>query len=264
MPTMATAPDPHLLAEHQKGVCGHLRIRADAAQLRGRRVSCAYGAETAVLKGKTPSFFVAVRKGAFSDGSIPPLVIEAPRADDDRPNRAAADVSTLLSGEESVLEARAEPDGPRFWVEYLPYGLEPERGDVVRLEPFAAFPSVLDVIPAAARLDVDDASDGGVTVAWDHAPEGGGGEPWRCVARLRRSAVFVARRDTWADTLLHQPVAALMDTETGRRVEPVARHAGDLLRPAVLATKLAWQSISAVGGAVFAEARDAYGPPPPT
>ena len=41
-------------------------------------------------------------------------------------------------------------------------------------------------------------------------------------------------------------------------------HAGDLLRPAVLATKLAWQSISAVGGAVFAEARDAYGPPPPT
>ena len=57
-----------MLLHHQKGVCGHLRIRGHAAALRGRSVSCDYGGATAVMKGKHASFFVAVRKGAFDAG----------------------------------------------------------------------------------------------------------------------------------------------------------------------------------------------------
>lgn len=250
-----------MLLHHQKGVCGHLRIRGHAAALRGRSVSCDYGGATAVMKGKHASFFVAVRKGAFDAGRAPELAIHAASIDGGASESVSSDVRQLLWGEGSVLEVTLEASQLRFWVEYLPYGIEPERGDVVQLEPFVGRSPLSALPPPGVPLAVEDAADGTVSVCWDHAPdvrgevaaEAAARPPWRCRARLRRSAVFVSRRDTWADTLLHQPVNALLKTETGKRVQPVAQEASAMLRPVVVATKLAWQSIFAVGSTVFAQ-----------
>lgn len=233
------------LARHQKGLCGHLRIRGEPAALRNRDVSATFGAETARARGRHASFYVAVRKLAFADGGLPRLVISAGGAE------ASADARPLLLGDANVVEVRV--GDARFWVEYRPYGLEPERGDVVRLEPFAACPSGPAVLPRRAPLSVEAAADGAVAVAWDHPTAGGADDPWRCRARLRRSAVFVAERRTWTDALVHEPVNALLDTDAGRRVRPVAAHASFVLAPVAAAARLALQSLVAVGGAVLAQ-----------
>lgn len=83
-------------------------------------------------------------------------------------------------------------------------------------------------------------------VAWDHRPRGAAkaAEPWSCVARLRRPCVRVVRRDTWADAIVHRPVAALRNTEAGRSLEPVAAEVGTALAPA------------------FRTARTSFGTPP--
>lgn len=246
------------LREHQKGVCGHLRIRGEASALRGLGISCGFGAAEAVMKDvkKKASFFVAVAKDAFQGGGSPRLRLRA--SGEGSPGDCEAfEVRALLFQEASVLEVRMELSGLRFWVEYVPYGLEPVPGDVVRLEPFASIDDGLSsVLPRRdVELRVEACAEGSVMVAWDHAPDSAapGSRPWRCVAKLRRSAVFVSRRDTWTDTLIHQPVNALLDTELGHKVQPVAHHASVVLSPLIAATKLAWQSIFAVGGAVFSQ-----------
>ena len=47
-------------------LCGHLRLKGDAAKLRGRRIGCGFGAESLTIKGEA-SAFLAVRRSAFGD-----------------------------------------------------------------------------------------------------------------------------------------------------------------------------------------------------
>jgi hypothetical protein len=212
-------------------------------------VSATFGAETARARGRHASFYVAVRKLAFADGGLPRLVISAGGAE------ASADARPLLLGDANVVEVRV--GDARFWVEYRPYGLEPERGDVVLVEPFAAArPGAPSALPSGP-LAVEAAADGSVRVAWA-APRPGGAPAWACAAVLRRPAVYVAKRNTWTDTLVHEPVNALLGTAAGKRVAPVAHHASFVLAPVFAAARFALTSIVKVGGAVLA-ADDPHG-----
>ena len=99
------------LERHQKGTCGHLRIRVEPGA-RARGVSAAFGAEAATMKGRKGSFYVAVRKAAFAGGAAPRLVLRCGGGE------ARADVRALLVGDAAVVDVAC--DGARFWVEYRP------------------------------------------------------------------------------------------------------------------------------------------------
>ena len=222
-------------------VCGHLRLKGEAAKLRGRRICCSFGDESLTIKGEV-STFLAVQRSAFGEnwrqrGNVlkPTLVLR------DGASETEVNVDALLRGEASVVEAALD-DSVRFWIEYIPAPPEPRRGDVVELEPWARGGAVL---PHDADLAVDAAADGLVRVAWTPAPPA---EPWQCNVTLPRPAVRVARRDSWADTLA-RPAAALRETEAGRRLAPVADDVATALAPAVAASRLAWRSVAAAATA---------------
>ena len=222
-------------------ICGHLRLKGEAAKLRGRRICCSFGDESLTIKGEV-STFLAVQRSAFGEnwrqrGNVlkPTLVLR------DGATETEVNVDALLRGEVSVLEAALD-DSVRFWIEYIPAPPEPQRGDVVELEPWARGGAVL---PRDADLAVDAAADGLVRVAWTPAPPA---EPWQCNVTLPRPAVRVARQDSWADALA-RPAAALRDTEAGRRLAPVADDVATALAPAVAASRLAWRSVAAAATA---------------
>ena len=222
-------------------ICGHLRLKGEAAKLRGRRICCSFGDESLTIKGEV-STFLAVQRSAFGEnwrqrGNVlkPTLVLR------DGETETEVNVDALLRGEASVVEAALD-DTLKLWVEYIPAPPEPRRGDVVELEPWARGGAVL---PHDADLAVDAAADGLVRVAWTPAPPA---EPWQCNVTLPRPAVHVARRDSWADALA-RPAAALRDTEAGRRLAPVADDVATALAPAVAASRLAWRSVAAAATA---------------
>ena len=47
-------------------VCGHLRLKGEAAKLRGRRICCSFGDESLTIKGEV-STFLAVQRSAFGE-----------------------------------------------------------------------------------------------------------------------------------------------------------------------------------------------------
>ena len=165
-------------------LCGHLRLKGDAAKLRGRRIGCGFGAESLTIKGEA-STFLAVRRSAFGDDAPPTLTLS------DGTSEVARNVDELFRGEASVVEAALD-DALKLWVEYIPAPPEPRRGDVVELEPWARGGAVLPR-DGATDLAVDAAADGLVRVAWTPAPPA---EPWQCNVTLPRPAVRVARRDS--------------------------------------------------------------------
>ena len=110
-------------------LCGHLRLKGDAAKLRGRRIGCGFGAESLTIKGEA-STFLAVRRSAFGDDAPPTLTLS------DGTSEVARNVDELFRGEASVVEAALD-DALKLWVEYIPAPPEPRRGDVVELEPWA-------------------------------------------------------------------------------------------------------------------------------
>ena len=233
-------------------ICGHLRLKGEAAKLRGRRICCSFGDESLTIKGEV-STFLAVQRSAFGEnwrqrGNVlkPTLVLR------DGATETEVNVDALLRGEVSVLEAALD-DSVRFWIEYIPAPPEPQRGDVVELEPWARGGAVL---PRDADLAVDAAADGLVRVAWTPAPPA---EPWQCNVTLPRPAVRVARRDSWADALA-RPAAALRDTEAGRRLAPVADDVATALAPAVAASRLAWRSVATAATAAARGDSAAPGP----
>ena len=228
-------------------LCGHLRLKVDAAKLRGRRIGCGFGAESLTIKGEA-STFLAVRRSAFGDDAPPTLTLS------DGTSEVARNVDELFRGEASVVEAALD-DTLKLWVEYIPAPPEPRRGDVVELEPWARGGAVLPR-DGAADLAVDAAADGLVRVAWTPAPPA---EPWQCNVTLPRPAVRVARRDSWADALA-RPAAALRDTEAGRRLAPVADDVATALAPAVAASRLAWRSVAAAATAAAARGDGVPGP----
>ena len=233
-------------------LCGHLRLKGDAAKLRGRRIGCGFGAESLTIKGEA-STFLAVRRSAFGDDAPPTLTLS------DGTSEVARNVDELFRGEASVVEASvveaALDDALKLWVEYIPAPPEPRRGDVVELEPWARGGAVLPR-DGATDLAVDAAADGLVRVAWTPAPPA---EPWQCNVTLPRPAVRVARRDSWADALA-RPAAALRDTEAGRRLAPVADDVATALAPAVAASRLAWRSVAAAATAAARGDSAAPGP----
>ena len=142
-------------------LCGHLRLKGDAAKLRGRRIGCGFGAESLTIKGEA-STFLAVRRSAFGDDAPPTLTLS------DGTSEVARNVDELFRGEASVVEAALD-DALKLWVEYIPAPPEPRRGDVVELEPWARGGAVLPR-DGATDLAVDAAADGLVRVAWTPAP----------------------------------------------------------------------------------------------
>ena len=117
-------------------ICGHLRLKGEAAKLRGRRICCSFGDESLTIKGEV-STFLAVQRSAFGEnwrqrGNVlkPTLVLR------DGASETEVNVDALLRGEASVVEAALD-DSVRFWIEYIPAPPEPRRGDVVELEPWS-------------------------------------------------------------------------------------------------------------------------------
>ena len=47
-------------------ICGHLRLKGEAAKLRGRRICCSFGDESLTIKGEV-STFLAVQRSAFGE-----------------------------------------------------------------------------------------------------------------------------------------------------------------------------------------------------
>ena len=131
-------------------LCGHLRLKGDAAKLRGRRIGCGFGAESLTIKGEA-STFLAVRRSAFGDDAPPTLTLS------DGTSEVARNVDELFRGEASVVEAALD-DTLKLWVEYIPAPPEPRRGDVVELEPWARGGAVLPR-DGAADLAVDAAAE---------------------------------------------------------------------------------------------------------
>ena len=231
--------------------CGHLRLKGDAATLRGRTIRCSFGAEGLTIKGEASTFLV-VRRSAFGDEQKPTLKLGDGAAETE------VSVDALLHGEASVVEAALD-DAVKFWVEYVPAPPEPRRGDVVELEPWAHRGAVLP----QKDLAVEACADGLVRLTWTHRPPA---RPdvdntilWPCNVTLPRPAVRVAKRDSWADALA-RPAAALRDTETGRRLAPVADDVATALGPAVATARLAWRSVAAAAAAAASGNGGAPGP----
>ena len=84
-------------------LCGHLRLKGDAAKLRGRRIGCGFGAESLTIKGEA-STFLAVRRSAFGDDAPPTLTLS------DGTSEVARNVDELFRGEASVVEAALDDE----------------------------------------------------------------------------------------------------------------------------------------------------------
>ena len=223
-------------------LCGHLRLKGDAAKLRGRRIGCGFGAESLTIKGEA-STFLAVRRSAFGADAPPTLTLS------DGTSEVARNVDELFRGEASVVEAALD-DALKLWVEYIPAPPEPRRGDVVELEPWSHHGAVVPHNNDGLDFTVDACADGLVRFTWAERPAAMSDDdtPWQCNVTLPRPAVRVARRDSWADALA-RPAAALRDTEAGRRLAPVADDVATALAPAVAASRLAWRSVAAAATA---------------
>ena len=152
-------------------LCGHLRLKGDAAKLRGRRIGCGFGAESLTIKGEA-STFLAVRRSAFGDDAPPTLTLS------DGTSEVARNVDELFRGEASVVEAALD-DTLKLWVEYIPAPPEPRRGDVVELEPWAR--GGAGSRATAPRTSPSTRPRTAVRVAWTPAPPA---EPWQCNVTL--------------------------------------------------------------------------------
>mmetsp|Transcript_32520 Transcript_32520/g.97813 ORF Transcript_32520/g.97813 Transcript_32520/m.97813 type:complete len:319 (+) Transcript_32520:203-1159(+) len=104
-------------------VCGHLRVRADAAPLRGRKLRCRFAdAEATAGAGADASVFVEVRRSSVAGAEL--MLGDAAA---DAPARVL-DVTPLLRGATAVLET--DVDGARVWIERAAAreGPRPRRG----------------------------------------------------------------------------------------------------------------------------------------
>ena len=241
-------------------ICGHLRLKGEAAKLRGRRICCSFGDESLTIKGEV-STFLAVQRSAFGEnwrqrGNVlkPTLVLR------DGASETEVNVDALLRGEASVVVAALD-DAVRFWIEYIPAPPEPRRGDVVELEPWSHHGAVVPHNNDGLDFTVDACADGLGRIAGGERPAAMSDDdtPWQCNVTLPRPAVRVARRDSWADALA-RPAAALRDTEAGRRLAPVADDGATALAPAVAASRLAWRSVAAAATAAARGDSAAPGP----
>ena len=138
-------------------LCGHLRLKGDAAKLRGRRIGCGFGAESLTIKGEA-SAFLAVRRSAFGDDAPPTLTLS------DGTSEVARNVDELFRGgpgRRGGARRRAETLG-----RYIPAPPELRRGDVVELEPWARGGAV----PRRRRWTCRRRGADPVRVAWTPAP----------------------------------------------------------------------------------------------
>ena len=176
-------------------ICGHLRLKGEAAKLRGRRICCSFGDESLTIKGEV-STFLAVQRSAFGEnwrqrGNVlkPTLVLR------DGASETEVNVDALLRGEASVVEAALD-DSVRFWIEYIPAPPEPRRGDVVELEPWSHHGAVVPHNNDGLDFTVDACADGLVRFTWAERPAAmsDNDTPWQCNVTLPRPAVRVARQ----------------------------------------------------------------------
>jgi len=252
---------------------GYLRLKGEAAKLRGRNIRCSFGEESTTIDNKTT--FLVVRRSAFGEtwqrrGNVSKPTLKL----SDGATETEVSVDALLLGEASVVEAALD-DAVKFWVEYVPDPkMEPRRGDVVELEPWAHGGDVVLRNNDGPELTVDACADGLMRVTWPNRPPARPWAPsslvhddddilWQCNITLPRSALRVARRDSWAEAagrLVTRPAAALRDTETGRRLAPVADDVATALAPAVATARLAWRSVAAAATAAASGNGGAPGP----
>lgn len=223
-------------AEHQDGVCGHVHLRLvgslEAASLR----RCSLALEGLGRAVAPLCDALEMRIAVPKEASTTMLSIEIK----DRSRGLASmvvDVRTLLLGDvpNARCSLRVHEVSLHFVLDYRPHGLEPRRGHVVRLEPFAE----ACALPRDGFMVVeDDVVVSMPLVAFDEVVEVDVGvvETWKCRARVHRNQIFVVDRRTWADHFFTSSLVA--------RAAHVARPAAAIAAPLI---HLSWSSITALG-----------------